>query len=241
MKLFSFLKPSTQNNRELYAQLKEIVPGKPKDLLIYNSAFTHPAEQRQDLNGCPVNYQRLEFLGDALIGSITAKYLFDQFPKANEGQLTKMRAKIVSRKTLNQAGKDLKLSKLISNKVPVNHYGKNIYGDLFEALTGAIYCDLGYNDCECFLQKHLLNSFANPKRLQNNVVSYKNLLMEACQKEKKALEFKTETTGASEKENFQAEILLDGKPIAKAMASSKKKAEEEAARQFQVEPNSRKS
>src|SRR5690606_40788832 len=87
------------------------------------------------------SYERLEFLGDAMLGSVIAAYLFREIPNQNEGYLTKMRSKIVSRENLNNLGKQLGLIELVNSKVSKKHFGENIYGNLFEALVGAIYLD----------------------------------------------------------------------------------------------------
>jgi ribonuclease-3 len=92
-----------------------------------------------------MNYERLEFLGDAMLGSVIAAHLYNQVPTGDEGYLTKMRSKIVSREHLNELGRDLNLIDFVESKVPVQHFGENIHGNIFEALVGAIFLDRGYD------------------------------------------------------------------------------------------------
>lgn len=233
MGLFNFLNSSSNPQPDFDRELQRILPQKPRDIAVYKKAFTHPAEQRFDAAGHAANYERLEFLGDALIGSVTAKYLFDQYTDANEGELTKMRSKIVSRHTLNQAGKNLKLSDFLNAKIPSHHQGKHINGNLFEALCGAIFTDLGHKNCRRFLIQNLLQPFADKESLKNNIISYKGLLLETAQKKGKPIEFKTCSSSSSPQNTFKSQVIVADQVVDQAEGSSKKKAEEAAAKKIQ--------
>lgn len=174
------------------------------------------------------NYERLEFLGDSILGSVIACYLYDNYPFANEGYLTQMKAKIVNRKNLNKIGDDFKLVNLLLNGNSAT-LGENISGNLFEALVGAIYLDLGYNQC----QKIILNKLL-PKdlilKLENKVTSYKSLLLEWAQKKKVQLRYDTcEEVHARKINVFRSSVWLENDKISTATETSKKKAEEKAA------------
>ena len=90
----------------------------------------------KDKKGNPINYERLEFVGDAMISSVIAAYLYGQVPHGDEGYLTKMRSKVVSREHLNELGKELGLIELVQSRIPKSNFGNNIHGNLFEALVG---------------------------------------------------------------------------------------------------------
>ncbi len=215
-----------------FEKIHQVTGLKPKDISIYQRAFTHSSVNKIDQKGNVVSYERLEFLGDAMLGSVIAAYLFNQVPDQNEGYLTKMRAKIVSRDNLNQLGKELGLLELVRSKVSQNHFGENIYGNLFEALVGAIYLDRGYLACEKFIGKKLITPYVNIQRLEGKVISYKSLLIEWSQKHKKRFELKVEEEqdNTAIQKYFSARLYIDDKQIAKARATSKKKAEEIASK-----------
>ena len=212
-----------------FSEMEQILGFRPITIGFYEKAFTHRSSNKTDDHGNPINYERLEFLGDAMLSSVIAAYLFNEAPMGDEGYLTKMRSKIVSREHLNELGRDLNLIKFIESKVPVNHFGENIHGNIFEALTGAIYLDQGYNYCEKFIQKRVIDQYVDLSRLEGKVISYKSLLIEWCQKEKRTFHYDVyEDNGISGERLFVVKLSIDGKVIAKARAASKKKAEEKA-------------
>ncbi|CDF81114.1 ribonuclease III [Formosa agariphila KMM 3901] len=185
----------------------------------------------RDKKGNAINYERLEFLGDAMLGSVIASYLYTEAPAGDEGYLTKMRSKIVSREHLNELGKDLKLIDLVESKIPKGQFGDNIHGNLFEALVGAIYLDRGFKYCEKFIYKRIIIPFVDIETLEGKVISYKSLLIEWCQKEKKTFDYNVyDDTGVDDVRHFAVKLMIDKKVVAKARATSKKKAEEKASK-----------
>ena len=213
-----------------FNSLEKILGFPPNELEPYRKAFTHRSSNKLDKQGNPMNYERLEFLGDAMLGSVIAGYLFNKAPYGDEGYLTKMRSKIVSREHLNELGKDLKLIQFIESKVPVQHFGDNIHGNIFESLIGAIYLDKGYEFCEKFINSRVIIPYVDISRLEGKVISYKSLVIEWCQKEKKMFFFDIfEDNGIDGQRLFGVRLSIDDKVIAKARATSKKKAEEKAA------------
>lgn len=214
-----------------FTDIQKILGFKPLNLECYRRAFTHRSSNKLDLNGHAVNYERLEFLGDAMLSSVIAAYLFNEVPSGDEGYLTKMRSKIVSREHLNELGRDLNLISFIESKVPVQHFGENIHGNIFEALVGAIYLDRGYPYCEKFIRKRVITPYVDIAKLEGKVISYKSLLIEWCQKEKKVFHYDVyEDNGISGERFFGVKLSIDKKVIAKARATSKKKAEEIASK-----------
>lgn len=218
-------------NGEFFRSLKKILGFKPKDLSIYETAFTHRSTNEKNDSGQPQNYERLEFLGDAMLGAVIAAHLYKKVPGGNEGYLTKMRSKVVSREHLNELGRDLNLIKFLKTSVPTQQFSGNIYGNVFEALVGAIYLDRGIKYCEKFIQKRVIKPYVDIKKLEGKVISYKSLLIEWCQKHKKSFHFEVyEDNGKDEPKHFGVRLKLDNVVVAKARATSKKKAEERAAK-----------
>src|SRR5690606_638267 len=145
--------------------------------------------------------------------------------------LTKIRSKIVSREHLNELGRDLNLISWVESKIPKGQFGDNIHGNLFEALVGAIFLDRGYKYCEKFIFKTVIIPYVNIETLEGKVISYKSLLIEWCQKEKKTFDYNVyEDTGNDEVRHFSVKLSIDNKVVSKARATSKKKAEEKASK-----------
>jgi ribonuclease-3 len=212
-------------------EITKILGFKPKEIKFYETAFTHRSMNIKDSIGNVINYERLEFLGDAMLSAVIASHLFREVPSGDEGYLTKMRSKIVSREHLNELGKELNLIKLVESKIPTGQFGDNIHGNLFEALVGAIFLDKGFNYCEKFIYSRVVTPYVDIETLEGKVISYKSLLIEWCQKEKKTFGYNVyEDTGNDEIRHFSVKLSIDGKVVAKARATSKKKAEEKASK-----------
>jgi ribonuclease-3 len=227
MKIFS--KSRSTEDGIFFNSIQKILGFQPVNLENYKKAFTHRSSNRLDEKGNPMNYERLEFLGDAMLSSVIAAYLFTKAPAGDEGYLTKMRSKIVSRDHLNELGKDLNLIHYIESKVPLQHFGENIHGNIFESLVGAIYLDRGYIYCEKFIQSRVITPYVDIARLEGKVISYKSLVIEWCQKEKKIFNYDIFEDNAIDGQRlFGVKLSIDDKVIAKARATSKKKAEEKA-------------
>lgn len=225
-----YKKSRLKNSGIFYSSISKIVQYQPENIELFETAFTHRSFKRYNDKGEPVNYERLEFLGDALLGSVIAAYLYQNAPKGDEGYLTQMRSKIVSRSHLNRVGKELQLEKLLKSKVPLRQFGDNIYGNLLEALIGAIYVDAGFTICEQFIHKNILTEFQDLKHLENKVVSYKSMFIEHCQKHKKSFRFETiDDDGKDNIKHFRVQLYFNDQPLTKGRATSKKKAEEKAA------------
>jgi ribonuclease-3 len=224
-----FSKSRSQEDGIFFDTIEQILGFAPKNIDYYRKAFTHRSSNRLDENGNPINYERLEFLGDAMLSSVIAAHLFNKAPAGDEGYLTKMRSKIVSREHLNELGKDLNLVRFIESKVPIHHFGENIHGNIFESLVGAIYLERGYSFCEKFIQKRVIVPYVDIARLEGKVISYKSLVIEWCQKEKRQFHYDIfEDNGIDGERLFGVKLSIDDKVIAKARATSKKKAEEKA-------------
>jgi ribonuclease-3 len=225
------LNSRSKGNGNFFAQIKKILGFKPKKIQIYKTAFTHRSMNIRDKDGNAINYERLEFLGDAMLGAVIASHLYLEVPGGDEGYLTKMRSKVVSREHLNELGKDLNLINLIESKIAASQFGDNIHGNLFEALIGAIFLDKGFKYCEKFIFNRVIIPYVDIEQLEGKVISYKSLLIEWCQKEKKTFSYNVyEDTGNDDVRHFSVKLSVDNKVVSKARATSKKKAEEKASK-----------
>ena len=227
----NILNSRSEEDGNFFMELTKILGFKPKHVEFYETAFTHRSMNIKDSSGNAINYERLEFLGDAMLGSVIASHLYIEVPSGDEGYLTKMRSKIVSREHLNELGKELNLIDLVKSKIPSGQFGDNIHGNLFEALVGAIFLDRGYKFCEKFIFKRVIIPYVDIEKLEGKVISYKSLLIEWCQKEKKTFGYNVyEDTGNDDVRHFSVKLSIDDKVVAKARATSKKKAEEKASK-----------
>ncbi len=221
----------SKEDGDFFLGMKQILGFKPKNLSVYKKAFLHRSMNKRDEKGNPMNYERLEFLGDSMLGTIISKHLYTEVPNGDEGYLTKMRSKVVSREHLNELGKDLKLITYVESRIPKTHFGENIHGNVFEALVGAIYLDRGYAYCEKFIKRSVIEPYVDIEQLEGRVISYKSLVIEWCQKKKKSFDFNVyEDTGNDSLKHFAVKLTIGGTIVAKARATSKKKAEERASK-----------
>ncbi|MBV1924521.1 MAG: ribonuclease III [Flavobacteriaceae bacterium] len=223
--------PRPEKNGDFFYSVKKIINFSPKDISIYEEAFTHRSMNEKNNTEHPKNYERMEFLGDAILSTVIASHLFKKVPSGNEGYLTKMRSKVVSREHLNELGRDLNLLQLVRSNIPTNQFGENIHGNVFEALIGAIYLDRGFSYCEKFISYRVIKPYVDIQKLEGKIISYKSLFIEWCQKNKQVFKFNIyEDTGNDTLKHFAVRLILEDETIAKARATSKKKAEETAAK-----------
>ena len=231
MKILNHIfKSRTADEGIFFNRLKKITSLRPVNLKIYQKAFTHRSLNIKDIHGNYVNYERLEFLGDSILNVIVSKFLFNKFPSAKEGGLSKYRAKIVSRENMNQIGLKLNLIDLLKLDQKIN-FGENIHGNLLEALIGAVFIDRGYLKCQKFILDTIIADHVNVEQLEHSVLSYKGLLIEWGQKKKKKVRFTTTSDGGLDPEiNYSTSVLINEVIIVKARGGSKKKAEEKSAK-----------
>lgn len=215
----------TEKEILLSAKISKIIGRKIENIDYYKEAFSLKTPNKV-LNA--KNYERLEFLGDSVLGSIISCYLYKTYSEENEGFLTQMKSKIVNRKNLNLLGEKLKLTEFIQNGSH-GSLGENISGNLFEAFIGAIYLDFNYDICkEIVLDK--IFSEKEIEKLENKIVSYKGLLLEWSQKKKVSIKYETSEEQLPNKSFiFRTCVFLNNTKIASATETSKKKAEEKAA------------
>jgi ribonuclease-3 len=223
-------KSSAENDSALNRYLNQILGFKPKNLEFYKEAFIHRSAQVKDENGNDMNFERLEFLGDAVLGLIIAVYIYQNAPDKQEGYLTKMRSKMVSRKQLNSIGKQFRLQEKLHPAGNPN-LGEDINGDLVEALIGAIYLDQGYTVTADFIFKKIIESHLDLEKLEKTIASHKSLILEWSQKSKNKITFNTfEEENAEDLTVFVSVVRMNDKVISKGRGTSKKRAEENASK-----------
>lgn len=215
-----------------YYSLKKLLGFTPRNIQFYKKAFIHRSIKEVDKKtGLQINYERLEFLGDAMLSAVIASHLFQEVPSGDEGYLTQMRSKIVSREHLNELGRDFNLLLFVKSNVARSKFGDDIHGNIFEALIGAIYLDRGYRYCEKFIHYRVITPYVDVLKLEGKITSYKSLFIEWCQKQKNEFLYEVyEDSGNDPIKHFSVKLFLDGKIIAKGRATSKKKAEEIASK-----------
>jgi len=192
--------------------------------LIHRSASVY-------VDGFAINNERLEFLGDAVLGAIVAELLYKFFPNKGEGFLTQLRSKIVSRESLNKLAIRLNLDKEVIAKADLSR-NKHIYGDVFESFVGAIYLDQGYIVTKNFIEKHIFPKYIDIEKLVEHDTNYKSRLVEWAQKNKKELVFDTSDIIPPFKgDTFMSKISIEGDVLGEGRGNSKKEAEQKAAKE----------
>lgn len=186
----------------------------------------HSSVASTNQRGIKESYERLEYLGDAILGMIIAEYLYAQYPFKEEGFLTEIRSKIVNRESLNNLAKKIGLQQLVEyNQKSRSH--KSIFGDCMEALIGAVYLDHGFNFCKKFVIQKLVKPHYDFNELISTVTNFKSKLLEWSQREN--IELRFETIDETDRK-FTAQVFLNDEPKSKGFGFSKKKAEQDAAR-----------
>lgn len=202
----------------------------PKNIDLYKLAFRHKSAAQEVKHGIKDSNERLEYLGDAVLSAVIAHYLFQTFPYKDEGFLTKMRSRLVSRAQLNKLAMKLGIDQLIESNVDGNPRNKSINGDAFEALIGAIYLDRGYAIAQKFIVNRILRHHIDIDEVESTETDFKSKLIEWVQKEKKEVRFEVlEEIGTGHEKQYLVEVVIDSKHYGRGQHFSKKKAEQSAA------------
>jgi ribonuclease-3 len=203
------------------------------EALTHSSYFNESGELDQVAIPVPASSdnERLEFLGDSVLGMITASYLFQKFPFKDEGFLTEIRSRMVSRESLNVLGRKLGLEDVIEYESlkRSSMSRSSMYGDALEAFIGAVYLDKGFAFTQQFVVKKILTQYFDLDTVVQNNPNFKSLLIEWAQKEGKKVQFALDEEGTHHDKEFTAIVLLEGENISTGKGYSKKKAEQNAA------------
>ena len=226
IKLFS------SSRKEFYLFLKSLLGFYPTNLKVYDLAVIHKSASKIDSHGNYINNERLEYLGDAILGAAIADFLYNRFPNQDEGYLTQMRSKLVNRSFLPQLTYQIGLNHYIQSNTTSTLESSHIYGDTLEALIGAIYLDKGYPEAKKFITRKLLNNYVNLVEVQNTNTNYKSQLIEWSQKNKKSVSFDTidESKNDGKQPWFIATIEIENEILGKGSGTSKKEAQQNASK-----------
>jgi len=233
-KIAQRIKLFSSPRKEFYLFLKELLGFYPTNLKLYDLAFIHKSASVTDSQGNLVNNERLEFLGDAILGAIIADFLYNRFPQQDEGFLTKNRSKLVNRTFLTRLTFDMRINVFIDSNTTNNIDKSHIYGDALEALIGAIYLDTDYQTTKYFVTKKILSQFVNLNEIEQKDSNFKSQLIEWSQKNKREIKFETIEEPAKDKNKqprFISSILIENKELGRGTGTSKKEAQQNAARE----------
>jgi ribonuclease III len=221
------------DKREFSSRLKKILGFRPGNLKLYEIAFIHRSATITLPDGKKVNNERLEYLGDSVLDAILSDFLFEKFPEANEGFLTKIRSRIVNRDVLNQLAISMGIDNILISNVSSVHPTKNLYGDAFEALIGSVFIDKGFKKTKKLFIRNVLNKYLDLNKIVKTDTDYKSLVFEWVQKHKSNLIFtyNEEYDFNLKKSVFSTSLIIDKQELGQGQGSSKKEAEQEAASQ----------
>ncbi len=215
------------SDRKLALQLKPILGFVPVNLSIFRTAFYHKSMSNEKPN--QMTNERLEYLGDAILSTVVAEYLFKKYPNKDEGFLTKMRSKIVKRQTLNEIADNMGIDVILAD-YSLGKMSSSMLGNALEALIGAIYLEFGYDKTRNYVVKKILKSYLDIEELEQKDDNHKSVLLEWCQKHGKEVHFITlSKEKVNKRDFFKVAVNINGDEISTAEDFNKKSAEQIAA------------
>ena len=230
--MFSLFRYRDKAEKDLAKYINNVFGFHPNNISLYQLAFTHKSMSHEKINGVNVSNERLEYLGDAILSTIVAEYLFKKYPTKQEGFLTEMRSRIVSRSSLNKLSMKLGFDNMVMCAKSNDKHAKfrSIGGNAFEAFTGALFLDKGYNFTKKIIVDRIMRIHLDIEDIEKNDINFKSRLLEWAQKEKHHLEFKlTGTKGEGFDKLYEVQVIIDEKEYGKALDYSIKGAEQLAA------------
>ena len=221
-----------RKEKELYSSLFNIIGLYPHNISYYKLALMHKSVMHRNKKGKPVNNERLEFLGDAILDAAVGDIVYRHFPGKREGFLTNTRSKLVQRETLNKLAQEMGINKLILSSGHSASHNSYLGGNAFEALVGALYLDRGYDACMVFLKKRILSQMINIDKVAYKEVNFKSKLIEWSQKNKVKLEYKFISSGKDNggSPTFCYQVMLEGIEGCKGDGFSKKESQQKASK-----------
>lgn len=224
-----FVRRRFGQDRHFYCAIDDMFGFIPHNIELYKLALIHKSASVDIGDGRHINNERLEFLGDAVIESITSDFLFIEFADRDEGFMTQIRSKIVSRQSLNSIASKIGLDRHVISNATGNITQKHIYGDAFEAMMGAIYLDMGYDFANRLLINDIFGRYLNLDDVLMSETDFKSRLIEWCQKNHYSVEFRTTNDNSSPSHlGFVSTVYVDGIPVGHGAGDSKKAAEQQA-------------
>ncbi len=223
-----------QDDKQLRRQLRDIMGFYPIQIEHYKTALTHKSSGQRTDKGRPVNNERLEFLGDAMLDAVVGHIVYDRFPGKHEGFLTNTRSKLVSRESLGRLAEEMGLTRLIHSNAQVRSHNSYMAGNAFEALVGAIYLDQGYGAVMQFMERRILAQMVNIDKVAYKEVNFKSKLIEWTQKNRVQMEYRMlkQATDAKGSPVFGFQVVIEGVEGASAQGYSKKEAQQECSKEM---------
>ena len=218
-------------DRESYFCFYKILGFFPRNIRFYEQALLHKSTSIRSEKGRPLNNERLEFLGDAILDAIVGDIVYKHFEGRREGFLTNTRSKIVQRETLNKLAVEIGLDKLVKYSTRSSSHNSYMYGNAFEAFIGAIYLDQGYERCKQFMEKKILKNYIDLDKLSRKEVNFKSKLIEWSQKTKMEVSFELIEQFLDQDYNpmFHTEVRIEGLSAGTGTGYSKKESQQNAA------------
>lgn len=221
-----------RKDKESYFRLYQILGFYPRHLHYYREALLHKSSLVRSDKGRPLNNERLEFLGDAILDAIVADIVYKHFEGKREGFLTNARSKIVQRETLNKVAVELGLDKLIKySSHTTSSHNSSVCGNAFEALVGAIYLDRGYAYCMRFMEERILRHYINLDKVAYKEMNFKSKMLEWSQKNRIHMEFcLVEQSQKVDSPVFVSQVLIEGLVAGEGTGYSKKESQQTASK-----------
>ncbi len=222
-----------RKEKELYSSLYQVLGFYPRNINLYKQALMHKSVKKRNEKGRPLNNERLEFLGDAILDAVVGDIVFRHFEGKREGFLTNARSKLVQRETLGKLAKEMGITDMIVRNGQATSHNSYLGGNAFEALVGAIYLDRGYGACMKFMEKRILKQLINIDKVAYKEVNFKSKLLEWSQKNRVTLEFLQLEQTADEHNSpvFVYQILLEGVEGCSGKGYSKKESQQHACKE----------
>ncbi len=229
--MFTFLRLRHRRDREHFRLIRDMFGIRARNIELYKLALMHRSASVDLANGRHLNNERLEFLGDAVLEAIVSDFLFIEFPDDDEGGLTRLRSRIVSRSNLNSLARSLGLDRHIIRHTGGSAIQKHIDGDALEAMIGAIYLDQGYNRTNRVVIDRLFHRHLDLDEIVVSETDYKSRLIEWCQKSRQTVQFNTghDAKYTSQRPLFRSAVIIDGIEVGHGVGETKKEAEQHAA------------
>jgi ribonuclease-3 len=219
------------DKQEFTSRLKDLLGFSTRNLRLYEAAFIHRSASYTLTDGRRINNERLEYLGDAILDAILSDYLFEKFPDAHEGFLTKIRSRIVNRDVLNQLALSMGIDKILVSNIGPGQITRNLFGDALEALIGAVFLDKGFKKTKQLFITKVFQKYLDLEEIISTDTDYKSLIFEWVQKHKTnvAFTYNEEYDFDLKKSVFTSTLKINGEIFGTGQGSSKKEAEQEAA------------
>lgn len=223
-----------RKEKELFSALYDILGFYPRNIELYKQALLHKSMGRRNEKGRPINNERLEFLGDAILDAVVGDIVFRHFEGKREGFLTNTRSKLVSRSTLGKLSQEMGIPQLITTASHSTSHNSYMNGNAFEALVGAIYLDRGYDACMRFMERRILSQLINIDKVAYKEVNFKSKLLEWSQKNRVKMEFRDLSQTKDEQSGspvFTTQVFIEGVEGCKGTGYSKKESQQQASKE----------